>query len=63
MFYITDGCTRYYAGKCCSDNRTPVWKGHHTRALPFNEMKEAIDFAKSENIFFLGVEYIVEGEL
>ena len=60
MYYITDGCTRYYAGKCCSDNRTTVWKNHWTRALSFDSMEEAITFAKSENISWLGIEWVKE---
>lgn len=57
MYYIMNNEERYYAGKCCSDNRTPVWKNHHSRALEFGTMDEAIEFAKKEKIFFLGVEY------
>jgi len=57
MYYIVEDDQRYYAGKCCSDNETPVWKNHYTRALGFDTMEKALDFAKKENIFFLGVEY------
>lgn len=59
MYYITDGCTRYYSGKCCYDNKTPVWKNHWTRALGFCSMEDAISFAKKENITWIGVEYIL----
>lgn len=57
MYYIISNDQRYYAGKCCSDNKTPVWKDHHVRALYFDTMEKALNFAKKENIFFLGVEY------
>ena len=57
MYYIVSNDQRYYAGKCCSDNKTPVWKNHHSRALDFETMEKALDFAKKENILFLGVEY------
>ncbi|AUR94269.1 hypothetical protein NVP1193O_138 [Vibrio phage 1.193.O._10N.286.52.C6] len=62
MYYLTDGCTRYYAGQDCSNARIPVWKNHWSRALPFDTMKSAIDFANNNNVGFLGVEYINEGE-
>lgn len=46
MYYIINNEERYYAGKCYSDKRTPVWKNHSTRAMGFETMKEALDFAR-----------------
>lgn len=60
MYYIVNNSEQYYAGKCVSDNRTPVWKSHYTRALQFEDMKTALNFAKSEKIFFLGIEWVNE---
>lgn len=57
MYYIINNAQRYYAGKCCHDKRTHVWKDHYSRALYFDTMERALEFAKQENIFFLGVEY------
>jgi hypothetical protein len=63
MFYITDESgERYYAGKCCSDNKTLVWKNHHSRATAFYTDKEAVDFGISERLSPFGVEFIVEGD-
>ncbi|ASU03351.1 hypothetical protein [Pseudoalteromonas phage J2-1] len=59
MYYITNG-TEYYAGKCCSDSRIPVWKSHYTRAISFNSMEEAMDVAKADRLFYLGIEFICE---
>ena len=59
MYYIVSDDQRYYAGKCCSDDRTLVWKNHYTRALGFDTMERALDFAKKENIFFLSIEYML----
>lgn len=60
MFYIVDDFDRYFAGLCDSNNKTPIWKNCHTRAIPFVDMQSAISYTKERNIKFLGVEYIVE---
>ena len=61
MYYIMGNDRRYYAGRCCSDKITLVWKDHYSRALSFDTMLEAINYAKHEGIFFLGIEYKVGG--
>ena len=60
MYYIVDDCERYYAGKCCSDNKTLVWKNHHVRALYFDTPEKALDYAISEGIDFETIEYVEE---
>ena len=35
MYYIVSIDYRYYAGKCCSDNETPVWKMVGIRKIMF----------------------------
>lgn len=60
MYYIINAFEQYYAGKCCSDNKTPVWKNHWTRAIGFTYIEEALDFAKSGDIFWLSVKFIRE---
>jgi len=59
MYYITNG-TGYYAGKCYSDKRTPVWKSHYTRAIPFDSIEAAKEVAEYDRIFYLGIAYMVE---
>lgn len=59
IYYITNG-TEYYAGRCFSDSRLPVWKSHYTRAISFNSIEEAMELAKADQLFYLGVEFICE---
>ena len=58
MYYILGNDYRYYAGKCSSDKRTPVWKSCKTRALSFNTIEDAISKAKQDNVFYLGIDYV-----
>lgn len=57
MYYIVSEDGRYYAGKSCHDNKTVIWKNHHSRALDFETEEEALIFAKEGCVDFYTVEY------
>ena len=57
MYCLMGNDYRYYAGKSCSDGKTPVWKGDTSRALGFTTIENALAKAKEDQIFYLGVRY------
>lgn len=57
MYYIKSEESTYYAGKCCSDNETQVWKNHWTRALGFDTVVEARTFAEVDKVKYSDIEY------
>lgn len=62
MYYIINNFGQYYAGKCCSDNKTSVWKNHWTRAVSFRGIEGAIEFAEAEGVDYEDIEFIREGD-
>ena len=61
MYYLVDErLDRYYAGQDYSDKRIPVFKHHHSRALGFDSMEEALDYRTRFNLQYLDVKYIHE---
>ena len=59
MYYIINNYEEFYAGKEDSNNY-PVWKHHESRALPFDDVESAMNYAKRDNIFYLGIKLIKE---